>query len=61
MLFQEKVLAKTLGLYQVPKIRNATTTSATITTTTTTTRDYWGATTTTTTIGGYGRVPGEGP
>ena len=32
-----KVLAKTPGLYQVPKLRNATTATATTTTTTTTT------------------------
>ena len=35
--FQEKVLAKTPGVYQVPKIRNATTTTAAATT-----RDFWG-------------------
>ena len=46
-----KVLAKTPGLYQVPKLRNATTTTTTTTTTITTT-------TTTTTWGHWG-VPGE--
>ena len=43
-----KVLTKTPGLYQVPKLRNSTTTTATTTTTTTTTWDYGG-------------VPYEGP
>lgn len=33
--FQEKVLAKTPGLYQIPKLRNATTA--------TTTRGHWGS------------------
>ena len=38
--FKEKFLAKSPGLYYVPKVRNATTTTATITTTTTTTISY---------------------
>ena len=43
-----KVLANTRGLYQVPKLRNATTTTATTTTTTTTTTTSTTTTTTTT-------------
>ena len=36
-----KVLAKTRGLYQVPKLRNATAATATTTTITTTTTTAW--------------------
>ena len=49
------VLVKTLGLYQVPKLRKTNTTTTTIAAAATTT------TTTTTTTGGCWRVPGEGP
>merc|ERR1712055_1122726 len=50
--FHMKVLVETPGLYQVPKLRNATTTTATTATT---------ATTTTTTTWVHGGVPYEGP
>ena len=58
-----KVLAKTPGLYQVPKLRNATTTTATTTTTTTsttttiTTTTTSSTTTSTTTTWNHGGIP----
>ena len=59
MGFQEKVLAKTPGLYQVPKLKNTTTTNNTTTATATTTT-ITPTTTTTTTIWGHCGFPGEG-
>ena len=56
-----KVLAKTPGLYQVPKLRNATTTTATTTTTTTNTNTNTTTTTTTTTTWVPWGDPGGGP